>query len=108
MGKLTMLKPKLASLDLRTAAPPPKVKDEFYNTPEWRRARDECVKRAGFKCSNCGRSAVRLFADHVVELKDGGAPLSQANLAALCGSCHTTKTAEERRKRFAEPVTARL
>ena len=103
MGKLTMLKPKLASVDLRTAAPPPKVADEFYSSREWREARAECIRRAHFRCSNCPRVGIRLFADHITELKDGGHPTSQANLQALCGSCHTAKTAEARRQRVARP-----
>ena len=34
----------------------------------------------------------RLFADHIVELRDGGNPFELANGQALCGSCHTIKT----------------
>jgi len=43
-----------------------------------------------------------LFADHVIEIQDGGALLDQGNLEALCGSCHTAKTASEREKRMAK------
>lgn len=42
----------------------------------------------------------RLFADHIVELKDGGAPFDVANGQALCGAHHTLKTAAERQKRM--------
>jgi len=50
------------------------------------------IARAGHCCERCGRSGVRLFADHITELRDGGNPLELANGQALCGSCHTIKT----------------
>ncbi|XPS83916.1 HNH endonuclease domain protein [Desulfosarcina variabilis str. Montpellier] len=37
--------------------------------------------------------------DHIVELKDGGAPLSEDNVQSLCRSCHQRKTAREARLR---------
>lgn len=46
------------------------------------------------------RAASRLFHDHVVELRDGGAPLDPANILQRCGSCHTRKTAAERARRL--------
>lgn len=45
-----------------------------------------------YRCAKCGCRPRILFVDHKVELRDGGAPLDQANLEPLCGSCHTTKT----------------
>lgn len=41
-----------------------------------------------------------MFADHVVEVKDGGAKLDPANGQCLCGSCHTRKTAAARKRRL--------
>jgi 5-methylcytosine-specific restriction endonuclease McrA len=37
--------------------------------------------------------------DHIIELKDGGAPLSEDNAMSLCARCHNQKTADEKRKR---------
>jgi hypothetical protein len=34
----------------------------------------------------------RLFADHIVEVADGGALLDPANGQCLCGAHHTLKT----------------
>jgi 5-methylcytosine-specific restriction endonuclease McrA len=43
-----------------------------------------------------------MFVDHIVELKDGGAPLERSNLWLLCGACHSLKTAAERMRRTTE------
>jgi len=40
-----------------------------------------------------------MFVDHIVELKDGGAPLDRSNVWLLCTSHHAAKTASERAKR---------
>jgi 5-methylcytosine-specific restriction endonuclease McrA len=52
-------------------------------------------------CAACGAagSEVRLYVDHVVELKDGGAWLDPLNAQVLCGSCHNKKTAEVKQAR---------
>jgi hypothetical protein len=42
-----------------------------------------------------------VFGDHIVELRDGGAPLDPANVLLRCGRCHTTKTVAERARRTA-------
>lgn len=98
---LKNLRPKIATVDLRTARPAPKQADPHYASAEhlaWRRA---VLERAGWQCEwpGCGRSNCRLFADHIVELRDGGAALDVANGQALCGAHHTLKTAESRRRR---------
>lgn len=41
-----------------------------------------------------------MFADHIRELKDDGAPLDVANGQCLCGSHHTTKTNQARAARM--------
>src|SRR5690242_15349093 len=91
------LRPAVATLDLRTARPEDrshKTVDPFYLTPEYRAWRDEVIKRANGTCEapGCGRREPRMFADHRVERRDGGAPYDLANGQCLCGSCHTTKT----------------
>jgi 5-methylcytosine-specific restriction endonuclease McrA len=99
---LTSLPSRIGSLDTRTAQPAPKQADPHYLTPEHQRWRAEVTRRAGGACQQCGRSGVRLFADHIVELKDGGAPFDPTNGQALCGSCHTAKTARARTARMTE------
>ena len=42
-----------------------------------------------------------MFADHIVELLDGGDPLDVSNGMLLCGKHHTLKTNRERDKRLA-------
>lgn len=100
MGKLNTLRPRLQELQ-QTLRQPQKQADPFYLSPAWREARAMCLIRFGNQCIKCGRSNTRLFVDHIVELKDGGDPLSQDNLEPLCGSCHTTKTAQVRQARSA-------
>jgi 5-methylcytosine-specific restriction protein A len=99
MGRLTTLAPRLTALDTRRVKPSPKTVEPFYTLPEYRVWRSGVVQRAQGRCQDCGRGG-RLFADHVVEVKDGGAPFDLANGRALCGSCHTRKTAAERARRL--------
>lgn len=101
MARVTMLRPRLAVIDTRTAKPGPKLRAAHYGTPEhveWSRA---VIRRSGGMCQGkgCGRTDTRLFADHIAELKDGGAALDLANGQALCGTCHGTKTAAARAAR---------
>jgi 5-methylcytosine-specific restriction protein A len=105
--QMKMLTNRIATLDTRTAKPPPTgSSDPFYQSPTYRAWRDTVVARAGGycqdpQCKTPNRRPSRLFADHVIELKDGGAPLDLANGLALCGSCHTRKTAKARADRQA-------
>ena len=41
-----------------------------------------------------------MFADHIVERKDGGADLDPRNGQCLCGRHHTMKTAQTRDEQF--------
>jgi len=102
---LSFMPDRLSVMDTRIAKVPPKQVDAELQTPEHQRWRAEVIRRAGGVCQgpNCGRSGVRLFADHIVERQDGGARLDPANGQALCGSCHTAKTARARAVRHAEP-----
>jgi len=72
------------------------VADGFYHTDEWRKARSMALAIGGFCCAACGRRGCLLYVDHIVELRDGGAPYEQSNLRPLCGACHSSKTASER------------
>ena len=112
---IRMLGSRVATLDTAIARPEPKRVDPIYKTPEYESWRAEVIGRAHGRCQDprCqhpGRRGMRLFADHVVELKDGGAPFDPSNGLARCGSCHSRKTAEERAKRMrrSEPRGAQI
>src|SRR6266403_2151771 len=68
----------------------------FYKTREWTQLVAEIIRERGRHCENieCAREGIltRIFADHIIEIKDGGALLDKKNIKLLCGSCHTTKT----------------
>lgn len=78
-----------------------KKTDSFYSTAQWQRFRawyrtkhpfcEECLKHDQF--------VPMAIVDHIVEIKDGGAKLSEGNCQSLCRSCHQKKTAAESRKR---------
>ena len=109
MNKLRNLAPLLGRLDTRIARPAPKTVDPHYLTPEHRAWRAEVIRRSGRRCQDprCAapdRSGITLYADHVKELQDGGAPFDPQNGLARCGSCHTRKTFEERARRMATPT----
>ena len=93
--------PMLRAANLSAAQLPPKTADAWYLTPEHRAWAKEVLRRSGFRCQGegCGRRGVRLFANHIREIKDGGDRLDLANGEALCGSCHTKVTARAARQR---------
>jgi len=79
-----------------------------YLTPEhkaWRRA---VLERDRFTCQavGCGANGpgIRLFADHVVEIQDGGAKLDVNNGMCLCSACHAAKTAKCRKERLSKSL----
>lgn len=97
-------------VDARAVQPEVKRADPFYLTPEYRKWREIVIARAGRRCEDIdvvsGRRCTkaeprhRMFADHIVEVRDGGAPYDPANGKCLCGSHHTMKTVDERVKRL--------
>jgi len=117
MAKLRTLAPLVRTLDTRTVKPlhsPPTIQqrfkraDPFYATPQFRAWRAKVVARALGRCEaimhgeRCTRAlpAHRMFADHIVEIRDGGASLDVANGQCLCGPHHLMKTARMRRERL--------
>ena len=76
---------------------------KVYQSSKWKKLREKVLIRDGFQCVKCGKvvgiKPKDHAVDHVVELKDGGAAFDINNLELLCQSCHSTKTAEEKRKR---------
>jgi 5-methylcytosine-specific restriction protein A len=76
----------------------PKPTLVFYGSAEWKSLIREIIARRGRQCEdpacktpNRARGK-RVYGDHIVELKDGGAPLEEANIMLRCASCHSTKT----------------
>jgi len=102
---LPTLRPRIGLVDLRIAALPPKVAEPFYSSAAWIELRNRVRREAGGRCQvqGCGRAERRMYVDHIVELKDGGAPLDRSNVWLLCASHHTAKTASERARRTARP-----
>ena len=100
---LQALQPRVALADLRTAALPPKIAELFYSSPAWIALRDRVRREAGGRCqvAGCGRIERGMIVDHIVELKDGGAPLERSNCQLLCHAHHAVKTVAERAKRTA-------
>lgn len=98
--------PRIATKDTRAVLPPPKRADPFYLQPAWRSLVKDIIARRGRRCEDCGRTrdaqgeAIRVFGDHIVELRDGGKALDERNIKMLCGSCHGLKTVNERVKRM--------
>lgn len=104
---LRNIAPRLTRLAPVKLAPRPKVAEGFYSTPEWKALRAQLIRQRGAACEGtehspaASRTGHRLFADHVIELRDGGAPLDPTNVQLLCGACHTRKTAAARAARYA-------
>lgn len=104
---VAMAKPRLATASTRRVATPPKVAADVYQSPEYRQWREAVIARAGRRCEvvtdgkRCWKREPhnRMFADHKVEIRDGGARFDVNNGQCLCGAHHTAKTAQERAKR---------
>lgn len=109
MTKLRTLRPLVRTIDTRTTKLPPKVAEPYYLTPEHRAWRAQVLARAGGRCQavdryghRCSKAEPehRIFADHVIEIRDGGRPLDLNNGQALCFSHHERKSAAERARRL--------
>lgn len=99
---IATIKPRLHMARQTVVALRPKRVDPHYLTPEHKAWRDSVISRAGGMCEwpGCDRLEGRMFADHIVERKDGGAAFDLANGQCLCGAHHSLKTARERDKRL--------
>ncbi|MFG1205585.1 HNH endonuclease [Xanthobacter flavus] len=86
----------------------PKSRAPVYGTPEHREWSAAVIKRAGGRCQapGCTRALpeYRMYADHIREVRDDGAPLDLANGQCLCAVHHGAKTADQRRKRLAASI----
>ena len=108
MPKLRSLAPLVRTTNTATVPLPPKVKDAVYCTAEYQHWRTQVVARARNRCEwvdhhghRCTRAwPDRMYADHIVEIKDGGSVLDVSNGQCLCYSHHTIKTNEVKKKRY--------
>ncbi len=91
------------TVDRRTVRPREKVAAPDYTTPEHRAWARGVKERAGWKCQVCGARGL-LYADHIIEIQDGGARLDPGNGQALCARHHSEKTAAVRAGRAAESL----
>lgn len=69
-----------------------------HNTRRWRSLRAAFL-RAHPLCALCSRPTPATEVDHIVAIRDGGAPWSWDNLQALCKPCHSRKTGAGERVR---------
>jgi 5-methylcytosine-specific restriction enzyme A len=106
--RLSSLRPSLAVADLRTARPAPKEADADLATAEHRAWRAIVIANAGgrcewvknfVRCERCEADGSTMFADHIVERRDGGRRYDPDNGQCLCGSHHTIKTNLEKLRR---------
>lgn len=67
----------------------------FYASREWRRARYECLRRWGARCSLCGRTSKHgtvIHVDHIVpRSREPALALVVENLQPLCEDCNFGK-----------------
>ena len=108
MPKLRTLAPLVRTLNTSTTKLSPRRIDPVYSTPEFQRWRAHVVARAGGQCEaidngyRCSKARPdhRVYADHIIELRDGGAPFDLNNGRCLCASHHELKTIAVRTKRL--------
>jgi 5-methylcytosine-specific restriction protein A len=104
LKRLASIGSRISTIGSRTPKQP-KLVDPYYLTPEHRAWRETIIARAGRRCEwiehgqRCTKAEPRhrMFADHIVERRDGGDPKGEG--MCLCGSHHGAKTAAERMKR---------
>jgi 5-methylcytosine-specific restriction enzyme A len=105
---LRSLPPLVRISNTSTTPLAPKFSDERYTTPDYRAWRSLVVRRAGGRCEaveqgyRCTKASPdhRMFADHIIELKDGGSAFDPNNGQCLCSSHHVRKTIAARSKRL--------
>ena len=101
------LQPRVRAVNIRFGrVVGPEVGDDFYQSFEWRALRNQVIAEAKGRCQwqGCGRSEGRMYADHIVEISDGGAALDRSNLWCLCHAHHNAKSADERAGREGQKI----
>jgi hypothetical protein len=72
-------------------APYTAIEEDFYQSTEWIKTRDEYIKPNPF-CELClseGKNKQSDDVHHITRLTAGGEPFLEDNLIALCDSCHS-------------------
>ena len=101
--KLTMLKPRLKTMDVNRV----KVLDRKAGATErirgntWLNIRRKVLLRDGYACAACAIVRADNEVDHKIPLEQGGSN-DLSNLQTLCGGpdgCHTKKSKAEARDR---------
>ena len=98
MGRLTNIKPMVGKLKPLITLPP-KQAEPFYLSTDWRSLMARIIAKRGRRCEECGATGGRIYGDHIIERRDGGADLDPTNIMLRCHGCHERKTAKERGKR---------
>jgi 5-methylcytosine-specific restriction enzyme A len=99
MTRIPTIGHRIPTADTRRVKPPPKQAESFYTSAAWIEMRDRVRREARGRCQRPGCTNPGRIVDHIVELRDGGAPLARSNLELLCQSHHTAKTADARARR---------
>ncbi len=91
--------------------------EDYWSGMTWAGVRLLVFKRDDYICQGCGNmgrhlgrgadgkfmgiGTVKVEADHIVELADGGEAWEMSNIQTLCKECHKAKTSTSRRARAA-------
>jgi 5-methylcytosine-specific restriction protein A len=69
----------------------------FYESGAWRKLRQMKLRESPFceLCRTGGTLVKATVVDHIIPIKQGGAPLDLENLQSLCNSCHSRKSTQE-------------
>jgi 5-methylcytosine-specific restriction protein A len=104
MTKLRTFPPRLRTFDTSRVKVEPKQKASPYYDSRWVELRGEIVRQRGSACEDPEHDPAlprrgRVIADHIIELKDGGALLDPRNVMLRCSRCHGRKTMQARARR---------
>ncbi len=82
--------------------------EKYGMVRDWKITRAKALERDGHACVNCGAAQKKrwdplsdawlwsdkpkLEADHIIEIRDGGAEFDLSNVRTLCHRCHVAKT----------------
>lgn len=77
----------------------------FYNSPQWKRMRNYCMKRDAYLCQDCLQKGLTVPAEevhHIIPLTpenimDPSVTLDEVNLVSLCRECHRARHGQQKR-----------